>query len=358
MQKHDNTSHATKKNTTTQSSFINTYFFNPTLWHKILAVMLLPLSLLYYCVALFRKNVGTTRDFGIKIISIGNLISGGSGKTPFCIALVKHLESSHYTDIFVILRGYKRHSKGLKEVSLQAKILCDVKQSGDEAMLIAQNIQGSVLVCENREKAIQYALTKQAKIIILDDGYRFRFKKFDILLEPKNLPYFNWVLPSGYYRFPTSYYKVCNLHLKEDRDYIRKVKILYKDFQRPIESHECVSHNTIQHNTHTAYPHHTNNGDTNYTQPRYILATAIANPHRLAAYLPHNVIATYYLPDHAEFDKTTLAHLLTNYHATHILMTQKDYVKCQNFNLPFAILDLQILITDSVLQKIEAYLQQ
>lgn len=328
----------------TSSNFIEQYFFYPKLWHKVLSFMLLPFSCMYYCFAILRKKCSATKDFGIKIISIGNLVSGGSGKTPFCIALIKHLENLGYNNIFVILRGYKRHSKGLQEVSSNAHILCDVKCSGDEAMLIAQNIQGSVIVCENRERAIQHALKHNANLIILDDAYRFSFKKFDILLEPILLPYFDFVLPSGYYRFPPSFYKRCDLHLKEGEDYTRKVQILYQD-SNPT---------TIVFQTHTS-------GMTDERgesmEHNFILATAIANPIRLDPYLPNNIATKYYLPDHAEFDEKILQNLLKQHNATHILMTQKDYVKCQDFSLPIAILLLEMHIQDSVFAKIKQYLQ-
>ncbi len=307
------------------SSFIENYFFYPTILHKLISLLLLPISLIYYIIALLRKKLTSRKNFDIKIISIGNLVSGGSGKTPFSIALIKYLESKYYKDIYVILRGYKRESSGLIQVSLYGKILCDVKSSGDEAMLIALQTKASIIVSEKREVAIEYAKKNKAKVIILDDAYRFNFDKFDILLEPKITPYFNFVLPSGYYRFPISFYKQCDLHLKEDIEYKRNVYI----------NHMEVTKGNVS----------------------YILATAIANPARLELYLPDNIAYRYYLPDHAEFDCNKLLQLLKTYNATHILMTQKDYVKCDGFKLPFAILELSIQIDSKVLNDIEIYLK-
>jgi tetraacyldisaccharide 4'-kinase len=70
---------------------------------------------------------------GIPIISVGNLTVGGSGKTPFVIELCKLLDSP-----CVVSRGYGRRSKGVVVVSRNGTILCGVKESGDEAMLIAK----------------------------------------------------------------------------------------------------------------------------------------------------------------------------------------------------------------------------
>lgn len=303
-------------------SFLDKYFFYPSFLQKLLAFALLPLSAMYYLIAIFRKNIGTKKQYDAKILSIGNLVSGGSGKTPFCIALAKNLEKKDMK-IAVILRGYKRESKGLVAVKEGGKILCSVEESGDEAMLIAQSIKGEVIVSENRDLALKYVINKEINIVILDDAFRFRFQKFDILLKPSIEPYFNFVLPSGYYRFPKSFYKQCDLLLHEGIDYKRKthIKIL-------------------------------NNNE----NPSFILATAIAYPKRLDSYLPDNVAFKYYLSDHANFNEKILESLLKKYSATHILMTQKDYVKCEKFSIPIAILELDMDISSEKLEIIESYI--
>lgn len=318
--------------------FIESYFFYPSFLHKILAFLLLPISCIYAFVVMFRKYFTSYKSFDLKIISIGNLVSGGSGKTPFCISLINHLKKCGYDDIYVILRGYKRKSKGLVQVSSDGKILCDVAQSGDEAMLIAMQTKSSIIVSENRVVALNYAKNHNAKIVILDDAYRFNFNKFDILLEPSVTPYFPFVLPSGYYRFPKFFYKKCDLHIKEGIGYTRKVKIYYPTNNNDF-SLKDFNNSSLQ------------------DEKRFILATAIANPSRLQPFLPENIIYSYYLPDHASFTSDILQALLNKYNATHILMTQKDYVKCMHFDLPFALLMLNIEIDSNVLGKIESFLQ-
>ncbi len=324
-----------------QKSFIECYFFYPQLWHKLLAFILLPFACIYAIITLCKKYFTPYKYFDMKILSIGNLVSGGSGKTPFCIALVQYLQSQGYTNIYVILRGYKRKSKGCIQISKAGIILCNVAQSGDEAMLIATQTTSSVIVSENRVLALQHAKLQNADIVILDDAYRFNFNKFDILLEPKLTPYFPFVLPSGYYRFPKAFYKQCDLHLKEGKDYIRKVQL-------------CHIHKEID-STHIAHTYQTPTQNTQHV--RYILATAIANPSRLQPFLPEHIVYTYYLPDHADFQYDILYALLQEYQATHILMTQKDYVKCTDFALPFALLTLTIEIDLHALQSIESFLQ-
>lgn len=327
--------------------FIERYFFTPNIFDKILSFLLLPLSFLYYLIAVFRKKYGVKQDFDIKIISIGNLVSGGSGKTPFCISLLEFLHSIGYTYLAVILRGYKRETSGFLQVSKNGEILCNVADSGDEAMLIAiqtSRLKISVFVDESRIEAISYAKKQGIRIILLDDSYRFTFKKFDILLEPEILPYYDRVLPSGYYRFPTNFYANCDMHLKEGVDYKRKISICKYGFIAREFEHTKDSINHIESKSN-----------------RYILATAIANPTRLDAFLeslkPHVIAYKYYLPDHGVFDEEKLKDLLRIYNAQYILMTQKDFVKCQKFSLPIHIIDLRVNIAKDRLDKILEYLK-
>ena len=85
-------------------------------------------------------------DFGIKIVGVGNLNVGGSGKTPLVTAL-----ASKYDDVAIILRGYGRNSKGLYVVKDKNTILEDVSISGDEAMIYAQKLKSAiVIVSEDR----------------------------------------------------------------------------------------------------------------------------------------------------------------------------------------------------------------
>jgi len=117
---------------------------------------------------------------------VGNLVVGGSGKTPFIISLASNLKVSKY---ILYLEGNGRRSRGLIEVSRDGEILTDIYSRGDEAMLMAKSLSNvSIVVSESRERAIRFAKSRGAKIILLDDGFnRVEIKKFGILLFPKNI---------------------------------------------------------------------------------------------------------------------------------------------------------------------------
>ena len=90
--------------------FIDSYFYKPNFYQKVLSVLLLPISLLYFIAATLRRKFQRYIDFKIPIISVGNLVAGGSGKTPLLQELAKK-----YEDVAIVSRGYKRKSKGEKQ---------------------------------------------------------------------------------------------------------------------------------------------------------------------------------------------------------------------------------------------------
>ncbi|WP_104697267.1 MULTISPECIES: tetraacyldisaccharide 4'-kinase [unclassified Helicobacter] len=294
--------------------FIDRFFYKPSFFQKILAILLLPLSLLYLIASTLRRKLSIFRDFGIPIISVGNLVAGGSGKTPFIIESAKD-----YKDVAIILRGYKRKSKGLVIVSLRGNILVSQEDAGDEAYLIALRLKNaSVIVCKKRDLAIKKAKEIGCKVVFLDDGFRFHYKKLNIILKPKLQPYFNFCIPSGIYRENPKLYQKADILVCEGEEYTREVTIL-----QPT--------------------------------PRMLLVTAIANPSRLDQFLP-KIVGKITLPDHSNFDKNLLEKKLKEYDATSLLVTQKDMVKMQDFNLPLSILELKLNIKPQVTQKIQDYI--
>ncbi len=253
-------------------------------------------------------------DFDIPIISIGNIIVGGSGKTPITIEL-----ASKYENACVILRGYGRSSKGLQIVSLNGDIKVDVIVSGDEAMLLAKSLKkATIIVSENRIEAILKAKELGSKIIFLDDGFsKYSISKFDILLKPQNEPTNNFCLPSGGYREPKSFYKKANIVLQEGKDFKRVIT---------IKKDENIKELPV----------------------KTILLTAISKPKRLLEFLPKNIKMISF-PDHHNFTKEEILDIQNEYKDYAILTTGKDMVKLKEFNLEnLYLMDLCIKIDEKV----------
>jgi len=297
------------------NNFVEKMMFSPKWYHYIVIIILSPLSLVYGLYMYFRRLFVQKRSFDLPIISIGNLVVGGSGKTPFVIAL-----AARYEDVTVISRGYGRQSRGLIEVSRKGEILCSVKESGDEAMLMALSLpKASVIVSENRSKAIELAKEQGAKVIILDDGFnRVDIEKFEILLEPKEIKNY-FPFPAGAFREFWFMNVSADLLIKEEVDFVREVTL------------EDLS-------------------------AKMLLVTAISNPQRLDRYLPKNVVGKVYLEDHAYFNEVDLKEQMQAYGAQTLLVTQKDAVKMAGFKLPLSKMKLKLEIKDEIFTAIDKYI--
>ncbi|MCK4441774.1 MAG: tetraacyldisaccharide 4'-kinase, partial [Sulfurovaceae bacterium] len=202
-------------------SFFERLYFKPNIFDWVLIIFLSPISFIFGAIMFFRRVLMPKIDYHIPIVSIGNLIVGGSGKTPFIISL-----ASRYEGVYIISRGYGRDSKGLIEVSRDGEILCDVFQSGDEPMLIAKSLpKASIIVSEDRIKAIKLAKSKGANIIFLDDGFnRVSIKKFEILLFPSTIK--NYLpFPAGPFREFYFSKIFADLSLVENIDFKRVINI-------------------------------------------------------------------------------------------------------------------------------------
>ncbi len=200
--------------------WIEQYLFFPNFIQKLISIIFLPLTVIYCIIVAYKRATAKEIDFELPIISIGNLIIGGSGKTPITISLASGKEN-----IAIILRGYGRKSKGLHLVSNRGTILCDIDTSGDEAMLLANSLPNAIIiVSENRKEAVVKAKELGAKVIFLDDGFsQHEIKKFDILLRPEIEPTNIFCLPSGGYRETKMMYSFANMVLKEETDFHRIV---------------------------------------------------------------------------------------------------------------------------------------
>ena len=107
-----------------------------------LSFLLLPFSLIYCLISRLKFSfLCGQKDLGILVFSVGNLVVGGSGKSPLCKAIYSFFnEMSEYKNaVFIVLRGYRRKSKGCVVVSQKGEILVPCEASGDEAMDYAIN---------------------------------------------------------------------------------------------------------------------------------------------------------------------------------------------------------------------------
>lgn len=175
-----------------------------------------------YNLAIFLRNTAFKKKFikikkaPCKVISIGNITVGGTGKTPFTCLLAKKLQYNGLK-VAIVSRGYKR--KGSNKICLVSdrdKILTSAIYSGDEPYMLSQKIPGvPVIVGKNRYKCSLFAKNKfNIDVIILDDAYQHQYiyRDINILIINANNPFGNGqLLPCGILREPIDSIQRANL---------------------------------------------------------------------------------------------------------------------------------------------------
>ena len=165
--------------------------------------LLLPFAWLYgglvYTRALFYKtNLLRSSRFDIPVINVGNLTTGGTGKSPHVEYLIKLL--SPYMAVSVLSRGYKRKTEGFIFVNADIHSALEV---GDEPLQFKKKFPTSgVAVGEKRAYAIPQLLylAPDTKAVILDDAFQHLsvVPSLNILLTEFARPYFtDFLLPVG-----------------------------------------------------------------------------------------------------------------------------------------------------------------
>jgi tetraacyldisaccharide 4'-kinase len=151
--------------------------------------------------SLFDRGVLPSLRLEQPVVSVGNLAAGGTGKTPFVIALGELLKARGIR-FDVLSRGYGRKSRGVLVVAPNGT----AADFGDEPLLIARRLGVPVIVGESRYDAGRVAEQKfQSQLHILDDGFQHRAlaRDFDIVLMTPG-DFGDRLLPSGRLREPLS----------------------------------------------------------------------------------------------------------------------------------------------------------
>jgi len=133
------------------------------------------------------------------VVSIGNLTVGGSGKTPFLIALGEWLQQRGIA-FDVLSRGYRRETQGVAIVDPNGS----ARDFGDEPLLIARRLEVPVVVGEDRRQAGETAeATFGPQLHLLDDGFQHRrlARDFDIVMI-NSTDVRDSLLPAGRLREP------------------------------------------------------------------------------------------------------------------------------------------------------------
>jgi tetraacyldisaccharide 4'-kinase len=156
--------------------------------------------------AFYRSGRFRVHDLGVPVISVGNLTTGGTGKTPLVEWIAGELARTG-RQVCILTRGYGRRNQGARViVSDGNEIISDAAQAGDEALLLAERLKGqaAVISAADRVGAARWAAENfQSNVFVLDDGFQHLrvARNLNILTIDATNPWGNGkLLPAGVLR--------------------------------------------------------------------------------------------------------------------------------------------------------------
>lgn len=298
---------------------------------SLLSYLLYPASLIYAGYMLFRRKFLFPKPFRapFKVISIGNIVSGGSGKTPITIALAKALQN-HGLKVAVASRAYKAGwENSAAMISDGKRLLTTVANAGDEALMVASALPGiPVYVGRKRKDVLRLIAPSQPDVVILDDAMQHLrvARDLDIVIFDGKIGLGNgFVIPAGYLREPLSAIPKQAIILLHSKDVTPVNDILQKalcPLRQPIFSARSHASKIL-------------NGD-NELDPNSLkgqsisLVSAIAHPESFESSvraLGLSFCTHHRFPDHFAFTDVSAMRDLLQDTSHYLLCTTKDYQK-------------------------------
>lgn len=327
--------------------------------------LLFLLSLIYSAVVRFlsfayKKNIFKAQHLNCKVISIGNITWGGTGKTPIVeMVALKLFEAGRR--VAIQSRGYKIK----KQTCCCKPKTAGFREIGDEPFMLKENLkEAAVIAGSDRANLAKMALEKDnLDTIILDDGFQHWriFRDLDILAIDSANPFGNgFLIPRGILREPLSSLKRADIFFLTHTDLVEenlsfiKQKLSKINKNTPIiESvHSPVGFYNILDKQRKII-------DTNLLKGRKLgLLTAIGNPDSFLKTLLKiglEISQRFIFPDHYEFERfdfEEIKNTLLEQNISTLLTTQKDAVRLQDFclnleNLEILVLKIEIKITNN-----------
>ncbi|MCC6483996.1 MAG: tetraacyldisaccharide 4'-kinase [Armatimonadetes bacterium] len=349
---------------TLRSSWIaGAYSSRAPLRSRALIWLLTPLAWLYragLAVYLWTDSVGLRKrtHLPVRVISVGNLTLGGTGKTGVVQALASALQKRCATA--VLLRGYgaQRTHEALT-VSDGQNVLAGWKDSGDEAQLLAQELPGvAVLTGKDRRISGRRAVEDLGvSALVLDDGLQYwqLARDVDVVLVDAQKPFGNGqVMPAGILREPVSGLKRASVlivthgrALRESArtDLMRRLRDMAPKAAIHTADYTAVSVDTPAGSSRPA---------DDLRRRRVMAFCGIGSPESFVETLKDagaDVVAQLFLPDHCPISQDDLEcaeEWAQAADAEWIMTSAKDFVRMDSLRLPerLRILKAEMLISD------------
>lgn len=322
----------------------------------LLKPLMYPLSLLYGLIVWLRNRLYdsgfiSSIKFSVPVISVGNLSTGGTGKTPHIEYLIRLLQYEYR--VATMSRGYKRSSNGFYLANAQT----DVRMIGDEPMQFYRKFpEVAVSVCEDRMTGIPRLLSERSDIdvVLLDDAFQHRSVKpgLNILIVDYNKPFFkDYILPFGSLRESRNAYKRADIIVvSKCPDNVSEQQLSAFEQQIQVQPHQKLYFSKIVYDQptdiFTGLPYNMEE------QPHNIvMVSGIAKPEPMKQYLQnmgHQVHLLRY-PDHHYFTQANLEEMIQtikNWEVTPkvLVTTEKDATRLERFSTELATLGIPVLV--------------
>lgn len=319
---------------------------------KFIRIILFPIVPIYYIVTWLRNKlydlgIKSSKSYNFPVVCVGNLSTGGTGKTPMIEYLIRLLKDEK--SIATLSRGYKRKTEGFVLADKNA----NADTIGDEPFQFYNKFEDILVTVDgDRQNGIEQlrSLSPKPEIILLDDAYQHRKVKagFNILLTAyNNLYYTDIVLPTGNLREPRSGAKRADIIVvtkcSKDISEVEKNKISSKI---KLEKHQKLFFSYVNYADKVIS---SLNSLKLATLPKFTLVTGIANSKPLVDFLASKGLKFDHLEfsDHYNFRPSDIDNLVSK---SLIITTEKDYVRLsanENLKDKLYYLPIQIKIDNS-----------
>lgn len=279
---------------------------------------------LFFRFAVFLRNLfydlGYFKTYAVskKVICVGNLVAGGTGKTPIVAALAAHL--SQNKGIAILSRGYRSEIEKSGRIEEVTRSMSP-RYCGDEPLLLKTQLPHvSLFVGKNRVASAQEAC-KTCDFILLDDGMQYRRLHKDltiIVVDSHDLFGKNHFLPRGYLRDHPKKLEKADLiiahHVQDEKQFKHVEEALGKWTKAPIVGTRLEAISSFQ-------------------KGNIGVMTAIGKPHHFISLLKShhlNPVKTFFKPDHLPFEEVELSSFseeVKRLGGNSLVCTEKDRIK-------------------------------
>lgn len=281
---------------------------------------------------LYKKNILKSYKPELYVISVGNLTTGGTGKTPVTAEIANYL-TSQGRKVSILSRGYggQLSNKNVNIVSDGKEIKYSAKEAGDEPFWLAQNCKKSaVLTCSSRVMSAEYAKNiLNSDVAVLDDGFQHQKLKRDlnILVVDSEKKFSNgFTLPLGALREP-----VCGVKRADRIVVVNKNSDVSKAAQYIEELKNKWKKPVFLCNMKPEKIYNIKTGEILSDDEDFFAFCAIGQPEQFYNFLAQNhLLGKKNFSDHHIYTQDDVNALVQN--SKILVTTEKDAVKLKNLN--------------------------